>query len=69
MIRSFRIARYCPEPVQIKATAERGYIRLEWEGAPEHMSEKIMKPEDMVENVIKYFDKIEKFNVVFKVVE
>lgn len=33
------------------------------------LSEKIMKPEDMVENVIKYFDKIEKFNVVFKVVE
>ena len=37
MIRSFRIARYCPEPVQVKATAERGYIHVEWESAPEHI--------------------------------
>ena len=35
-IRSFRIGRYCPPPTGIKATAERGYIRVDWEGMPEH---------------------------------
>lgn len=38
MIRTFRIDRYCPEPRQIKASAERGYINVEWEGAPEHLN-------------------------------
>lgn len=36
-IRSFRVGRYCPPPANIKATAERGYIRVEWEGMPEHL--------------------------------
>ncbi len=38
MIRSFRVERYCPEPAQVKATPERGYIQVEWTGAPEHFS-------------------------------
>ena len=36
-IRSFRVGRYCPPPANIKATAERGYIRVDWEGMPEHL--------------------------------
>jgi len=37
-VRTFRIAQQCPQPQQEKAAAERGYINLEWEGAPEHLS-------------------------------
>lgn len=37
MVRSFRLARYCPEPTQVKARAERGYIQVDWEGSPEHI--------------------------------
>lgn len=37
VVRSFRIDRNCPVPAQIKAGVERGYIAVEWEGAPEHI--------------------------------
>ena len=36
-IRSFRVGRHCPAPTGIRASAGRGYIRVEWEGMPQHL--------------------------------